>query len=307
MQDKEAYLRNPKNKEKNLIRYDYSDKEQMFDAVTYQKGGQILHMLRKVIGDDAFFRSLKLYLTRYSYKTVEVNDLRLAFEEITGQDLNWFFNEWFLASGHPVLKIETGYNSDTKLASVTIEQQGNIYKIPMKVDIYANNKVHREEIVLDNQTQNFTFPTATEPELINVDAEKSILAEKLELKPLEQYIFQYQNSPLFMDRFEVINKLEDFKKEKSARELAIKALEDKNWYIRKKALEFIPSLDAEEKTQVYEKVKIMALTDGKSLVRATAVTILQKVFTDKNNTEVFKKTAEDKAPSVQQATLNEKS
>ena len=57
------------------------------------------------VRDDAFFASLKLYLETHKHKTAEAHELRLAFEEITGEDLNWFFNEWYFAAGHPKLDI----------------------------------------------------------------------------------------------------------------------------------------------------------------------------------------------------------
>ncbi|MGZ3921755.1 MAG: M1 family metallopeptidase, partial [Bacteroidia bacterium] len=91
-----SYFNTPQNREVDMIRYNYNDKEEMFDQFSYNKGGQILHMLRKYTGDEAFFSSLKLYLERNKFKNAEIHDLRLAFEEITGEDLNWFFNEWFL-------------------------------------------------------------------------------------------------------------------------------------------------------------------------------------------------------------------
>lgn len=79
----------------DMIRYDYKNKEDMFDGHSYNKGGRILHMLRTYVGDKAFFASLNDYLTTNAYKTVELANLRLSFEKITGEDLNWFFNQWF--------------------------------------------------------------------------------------------------------------------------------------------------------------------------------------------------------------------
>jgi aminopeptidase N len=65
----------------NLIRYDYADKEDMFDGHSYNKGGRILHMLRNYLGDEAFFKGLNLYLTTNKFKAAEVHNLRMAFEE----------------------------------------------------------------------------------------------------------------------------------------------------------------------------------------------------------------------------------
>lgn len=88
----QSYLSNPNNYKKDLVRFFYDDKEDVFDQVSYPKGGRILNMLRTYLGDSAFFKSLHLYLTTNQFKSAEAQNLRLAFEEISGQDLNWYFN-----------------------------------------------------------------------------------------------------------------------------------------------------------------------------------------------------------------------
>ena len=82
----------------------------MFDAHSYNKGGMVLHMLRDIIGDDAFFAGLNNYLNKMAFKAAEVHDLRLSFEEVTGQDMNWFFNQWFFrrrtSTNHGFLSVQ---------------------------------------------------------------------------------------------------------------------------------------------------------------------------------------------------------
>src|SRR5436190_5653269 len=97
-----------RNDNKNLVRFYYNDKEDVFDAVSYNKGGAILQMLRNFVGDSAFFKALNLYLTTNKFKSAEAQQLRLAFEEVTGKDLNWFWNQWYYGSGHPKLTITYG-------------------------------------------------------------------------------------------------------------------------------------------------------------------------------------------------------
>jgi aminopeptidase N len=80
----EGYLTS-KSENKKLVRFYYKDKEDMFDAVSYNKGGNILNMLRKYVGDSAFFKSLNLYLNTNKFKSAEAQQLRLTFEEITGK------------------------------------------------------------------------------------------------------------------------------------------------------------------------------------------------------------------------------
>ncbi|HQW25662.1 MAG TPA: M1 family metallopeptidase, partial [Saprospiraceae bacterium] len=94
--DQAAYASHP------LIHYHYGDDSEMFDAHSYNKGGLVLHMLRDLVGDEAFFASLQAYLKEHAFKSAEVDDLRQSFEEITGRDLHWFFDQWYFSEGHPV-------------------------------------------------------------------------------------------------------------------------------------------------------------------------------------------------------------
>jgi aminopeptidase N len=279
----------------------------MFDEISYQKGGRIIHMLRNTVGDAAFFKALNLYLTRYAYKSAEIHDLRLVFEEVTGTDMNWFFNQWFLSSGHPVLNIQNTFDPERKEVSVTIRQNQDLsktplYRIPIAIDIYFNGKVERKEIVLDKQKQSFVFPVATLPDLVNVDAEKYILAEKSEGKNLQQNVFQYEHAPLFMDRLEAVIMFLQKKEESLAKRMLIEAFKDKSWVIRNTALMVLEYLSNEERTSVYGKIKELALKDDHSQVRASAVQILGKYYRSMDNRTVFAITANDKSLAVKKAT-----
>jgi|UniRef100_UPI00404ABAD1 aminopeptidase N len=306
-QDLSVYIGNKSKENVDVIRFDYADREHMFDEISYQKGGRIIHMLRKTVGDAAFFKALNLYLTRNAYKSAEIHDLRLVFEEVTGTDMNWFFNQWFLASGHPVLDIQNTFDPERKEVSVTIRQNQDLsktplYRIPIAIDIYINGKVERKDIVLDKQKQSFIFPVAALPDLVNVDAEKYILAEKSEIKTLQQYVFQYEHAPLFMDRMEAVIMLLQKKDESLSKRILISAFKDKNWVIRNAALIVLESLSNEEKISVYGKIKELALKDSNSQVRASAVEILGKYFRSMDNRNVFAITARDKSLAVKKAT-----
>jgi len=300
--DQNAYLKSDRTG-RDVIRFDYADREHMFDVVSYQKGGRILHMLRKTVGDDAFFKALNLYLNRYAFKTAEIHDLRLVFEEVTGQDLNWFFNQWFLASGHPVLNITTSYDASARKTLVTVKQEQQlakvaVYRLPFAIDIYMNGKAERHEVVLDKQSEIFSFDTPSEPQLVNVDADKYLLAEKTERKSIEQYAFQYKHAPLFADRFEAINALQRIKGDKLARQTVMSALKDQSWRIRLMAVNFVVYLQEQERAAVYDELKATAINDERSYVRAAAITVISRVFKNADNAEVWNKAKEDIAPSV---------
>lgn len=309
--DLQEYLSSEKGRQEKLIRYDYADKEQMFDVVSYQKGARVLHMLRKTVGDDAFFKSLHLYLTKNAFKNAEINDLRMAFEEVTGQDLNWFFNQWFLSPGHPVLKITTRYDSLARKLSVTIGQVQDLnsvplYRLPLAIDIYQGGRSERKDIVLERQTQTFSFEVPASPDLVNVDAEKYLVGEKIEEKSLQQYIYQYDHAPLFTDRAEAMEAFAKMIQDKAAQRELRKALDDKNWELRRDALEQVVKFSEDEKAAAYVKVREMAVSDVRSYVRAAAIAVLKKAYSGRDNHDVWEKLKNDKAPSVRKA-LGDKS
>ena len=106
-ENSKAYFDNSDNFNKKLVRYYYDDKEDMFDLISYNKGGTILHMLRNYLGDKAFFSGLKKYLIDNQYKSAEVSHLRLAFEEVSGLDLQWFLISGFMEQDILIFKFLT--------------------------------------------------------------------------------------------------------------------------------------------------------------------------------------------------------
>ncbi len=167
-----------------LIYFGYDDKEDMFDAHSYNKGGLVLHMLRHELGDKAFFAGLKYYLERNEYSAVEAHDLRLALEHVSGRDLNWFFNQWFFEAGHPELNIEYTYDSTAQQLNILVEQTQDpqesipIFQIPATFDIYApGDTVRRVEFWLNQRTQEFTVQDVTAaPYVVNFNPDHVLLA-----------------------------------------------------------------------------------------------------------------------------------
>jgi aminopeptidase N len=172
----------------------------------------------------------------------------------------------------------------------------------MALDIYIDGKVERKEILLEKQSQKFVFSISGTPDLVNVDAEKYLLAEKIEDKTIQEYVFQYHNAPLFMDRLEAVKVLSKNRHDEIAKSTLIKAVNDKHWFIRMNALELIQHLATEERTIIYEKIKELALQDDVSQVRALAVEILGKYYRTMDNREIFFMTAMDKSIAVKKAT-----
>lgn len=283
--------------EVNLIRFNYQDKEDMFDAFSYNKGGQVLHMLRKAVGDDAFFASLKKYLEANRFKAAEIHHLRLAFEEVTGEDMNWFFNQWFLNKGRPVIKISKIYNPVKNTVELTVEQKQNLkttplYRLPLEVDVYNDGTAERTHIVITEQKQTFTLTAYGVPQLVNFDADRQLLCDIDYEKSRDEYIFQYKVAPLLEDRFEAIKKLETNLSDGLVLELFKDiALNDKFFALRTYAITKLETV-APEKISSLKPILVRVYNSEKNTrVRAKALSSLNNNF----GTEADIKLLNDKA------------
>jgi aminopeptidase N len=264
----------------NLVWFDYDDKEEMFDGHSYNKGGRILHMLRSYIGDEAFFKGINLYLTNNKFKSAEFHQLRLAFEEVCGEDLNWFFNQWYVAAGHPILDFKQKENTVEKSVSVSIQQIQNIalfpiFKLPIQIAVYDSLGKHLHKVIVDELKEEFTFTYQGQLKCVIVDDQQMLLAKIREEKPLKQYDFQYYNGISYKARKEAILNATSVNVADAER-LILDALKDPFWYLRTLAIEKAPRLKNEYKAKGIEIIKNLAFTDSNSEVRSSAISYLSQ-------------------------------
>ncbi len=271
------YLRGGNDK-KDLVRFYYRDREDMFDLVSYEKGGRILDMLRNYVGDSAFYKSLNLYLRTNKFKSAEAQNLRLAFEDITGQDLNWFWNQWYYSNGHPRLDIDYHYAASGRTVTVIIKQQtGKIFQLPIAIDVYQGSGKKRYNVILSHSVDSFVFNTVTKPDLINVDGDKMLLCEKSDHKTLDNYLFQYKNAGLYLDRREAIEyAARNQNDDRKAFEFMKNALNDKYYGLRLFTIQRLNILNDSLKKSMEPILLNLAQSDPKSLVRAGAIEALGK-------------------------------
>lgn len=262
----------------NLIWFDYEDKEQMFDGHSYNKGGRILHMLRCYLGDEAFFKGVNLYLTANKFKPAEFHQLRLAFEEVSGEDLNWFFNQWFLGSAHPVLDVSQKF--DAAAASVTVSVKQNqsleispIFRLPVDVAVFDSEGKHVHRIFIDQLEQSFVLPVKGELKCVLFDDQQMLLAKIREDKPVDQYIFQYYNGKRYKARKNALN-YGTKGKDPRIQQLILDGLKDPFWSIRLSAIEKASKLNEENKAKALSLIRSLATDDANSQVRSSALNYL---------------------------------
>ncbi len=297
------YLGSENDSKKDLVRFQYKDKEEMFDLVSYQKGGRVLHMLRKFVGDDAFFKSLNKYLTTNKFGNGSAIKLKLAFEEVTGKDLNWFFNQWYFGSGHPSLDISYAYDIPTQTSKVFIKQTQSgdkLFKLPIDIDIYNGSNKKRYTVWSENKADTFSFAVSAKPDLINVDAERVILAKRKDDKKLAEFIHQYNFGGRYLDRREAIEFAAKNITDPTAYNFIVKSLSDPYFRIRVRAILSFGNSKLDAAT--ISKLESIANTDENKLTKAAAIDALAKL---KNNNykNLFTTAIKDSSYSVAGAGL----
>ena len=279
MEDVNHYIHNPGDFKKDLVRFDYASREDVFDLVTYQKGGGILHMLRNYLGDDAFFAGITEFLKTYEYQNAEAHQLRLAFEKVSGKDLNWFFNQWYFGSGHPKLTYTSSYEPVKKQVTLVINQsQDQPFEFPLAIDVYDNGKPKRFNVWVNAKAKNtFTFDSSKTPDLININADGILVADVTETKTPEQSFLQFTGSKEYKSKSIALSNIkEDAGKNPAAIKLFAAALKDPFFRIREQALEQIDLTIPEQAKALTADVEKLASNDPKTLVQAAAISALVK-------------------------------
>lgn len=255
----------------DLIHFKYDDKEQMFDAHSYNKGGLIVHMLRSYLGDDAFFTAIGNYLGANEFSDVEAHELRLAFEDTVGEDLNWFFNQWFYDKGHPILEVEHTMIDSQNLVIIDVKQtqdaedNPSIFKFPVETALYyASGKKEYRQLWMDQREKSFELSIEGDemPVAVVFDGKNDILAVNKESRTEEEHIQLFLLSDEYGDKLKAIKAL---KGSPNMSRVIDKALNDGSPDIRAMA---VASLN---KGSFENKLRSMALSDKSSAVRASAL------------------------------------
>ncbi len=297
--DMQGYMSQTRDHKKDLVRFNYNDKEDMFDAVSYNKGGRILHMLRNFIGDSAFFKGMNTYLVTNRYKAAEAHQLRLAFEDVTGKDLNWFFNQWYFGSGHPKLNITYNYDNTAKQTQVIVEQTQTerLFTLPVAVDVYSGNNVTRHQVWVRNKVDTFLFNAPAQPDLVNFDADKILLGTKKENKTIDQYHFQYTHAKNYLDRREALDVAARRQDEPKAADIVMLALKDPYHGLRSQAISRLDLKVENIKATAEPLLLTAAQKDARRTVKAAAIAKLGD-YRSANYANFFRTALNDSSYSV---------
>lgn len=165
--------------------------ENPFDdrGAIYTKGAWVLHMLRHILGDQAFFDSLKDYRQRFAFGNASTRDLQQVFEEHYGSPLDWFFQQWIYASGRPSYKVSTEVTqpgtSPGYVVTVSIKQKQSqaipgraqsVYIMPLDVTThFEDGTTFIQSVRNDSRKQKFSFAVSKRPVDVVIDEDNWVL------------------------------------------------------------------------------------------------------------------------------------
>lgn len=277
----QQYFYEAGRKREPMIRYYHNQPDDMFDSHSYAKGGRLLHMLRKELGDEAFFGGLSLHLNRNAYKPVEIHHLRLALEEVSGRDLKWFFDQWFMEAGHPELEVKVNYQPGKVQLKIKQKQDTAyfpVYRLRIPVEIWEGSECRQEVVYADKLEQVLEFPVKNKADLLLWNADASLLASvEMSRKP-EELEAQFRLAGLAYHRLEALQGLQAMYPDLDiTKQVYRKGLRDSFWAIRHFCVDALSELDSAQQMPVLGQIKALASTDPTPRVRATAVKMLSGI------------------------------
>ncbi len=261
--DLQAYLRFAKTNDDPLINFYYNKQEDMFNRITYKKGGRVLHLLRSELGADVFFEGLQIYLTKHAYRTAEVDDLRQAFEQASGKDLRPFFNQWFLRGSHPNI-VFSYKRPDSNTLQISYVQQNDsanyVFDIPMQIKAFKNGKsvlekyrINKKEGELIMDITELQITDNKEIPLMVIDADHTYIGTFTELKDAKANELVFVNTTSYTDKMRAMQAVYDKGWSPSVDAVFYSGLQDKLKLIRENALQSIimDSITDREKLKGY--------------------------------------------------------
>jgi Tfp pilus assembly protein PilF len=149
-----------------------------YDSIVYKKGAMVFHMLRWVIGDDAFFKSLQDMVKQYAWKSITTDEFQQLTEQASKQQLTYFYALWVNSTGVPQFKRTWAIYRTAKGYQVVgkVQQDLDIFRMPVEIRVYTESRkpiTSRVEMV--GTTTDFTVDTVTEPKRVVVDPASRLL------------------------------------------------------------------------------------------------------------------------------------
>ncbi|HVS17027.1 MAG TPA: M1 family metallopeptidase, partial [Planctomycetota bacterium] len=166
-----------------------------FGGQTYPGGGSRLHLLRFVLGDEAFFAGIREYVAAHAHSSVTTDDFRAAMERASGADLGDFFRQWFLERGYPELELRWRWDEGARevvvdLAQVQTFADGTpaVFRFPSEIGVRTRAGEVRYRVEVTQRKAAFRFPAQERPFWVRFDPDSWIPKRLNEIRPVSEWL-----------------------------------------------------------------------------------------------------------------------
>ena len=279
LKDQQQYLQNwAQGKRRPIVNNRYTDPDATFDVYAYQRGGAVLHMLRFVIGDEAWWKAINHYLKTNALKNVETTQLKIAIEEATGQNLAWFFDQWVLKMGHPEFEVSYTYDDAAKAVKLKVKQTQkaperspypvvDVFQMPVEIGLTTASGERVERVWIDKAEQEFSLAVEAKPLMVSFDRGNYLIKTLKFEKPKEELIYQVRRDADVMGRIWAASELKKFSDDEVTRTLGEVLAQDAFWGAKIEAARTLSTF----RTKASKAALMLGAKDAKSAVRREVV------------------------------------
>ncbi|MEP7108096.1 MAG: M1 family metallopeptidase [Ferruginibacter sp.] len=177
--DREAVIKFSKARFTPVV--DSSEKENymaLLNRNSYEKGGWVLHMLRRKMGDTLFWKGIRRYYADYAGKNASTDDLRKVLEEVSRINLKEFFQQWLYTPGHPELQVKWKYNEKNKAVILYIlQEQKQLFSFPLEFAFIAGGplKNDNQTFLIKEKITQLEIPVTIRPTQVIADPATNLL------------------------------------------------------------------------------------------------------------------------------------
>ncbi len=213
-QEAQTYYEEDKNRYRRpIVSNIYSEPSDVFDRHLYEKGSQILNMIRFILGKEGFQKAISHYVNKHAHTAVQTEDLVESIREATGKNLTQLFDQWVYNAGYPELKVNVYYERKTKKVVMRVIQTSktddkSLFQFPVSIGItHSNKKIEEKCVDITQREHRFSFPANGEPHNVVFDPENVILKNVVMQKPRKMWVYQLTNDPHPVQRIYAIQEL----------------------------------------------------------------------------------------------------
>jgi len=275
-----------------IVESRYRSSQDMFDGVTYAKGACVLHALRGLVGDEAWWKGIRGYVAAHKVQVVETDDFRKAMEAASGKDLTWFFDQWVYKAGHPELKVRWHFEDADKTVRVRIQQMQTVdaetplFRLPTTLEFTGSDgKTSVIPIVIDGPSHELVIPAAAPPKMVQIDPLGWLIKELDFAKSDEENRYQLEHAACVLGRLDAAKALIKTAKDKpeAARALAAAWKRQKSAHARREMFGILVSGDESFRASLLEGAH-----DHEARIRVAAIEGLARLKHDPAAEAIFR-------------------